>query len=214
MALLTREQKLDNKGIIHFVTDGVFARLSAKQSADADVARAVRPLVGAGAVLAAHIRARMSRGIQADGSVRMQKDGRRPIGLLSGGTWRGVESIGTGGRTQTELRFDSRQSDAEPSFREIRSDLKRRIRMGKTPRAAAWETIRNDLKALSVWKRTGIHMIEPSNAEVAAVSEAIGNDIGKAIVYALGGGPVAVGPFLSAGADASLRAKLAAQWTR
>lgn len=212
---LTRIEKLDRKGILHFEVDDVFARLTARQSKSADLAARARPIVGAAAILASHIRARASKGGGADGQIRMTRNGKRPIGNWSGGMWRGIEAKGEGARGAA-IGFAGQSVAESGMFGDLGRGSKFREQFAAgTVRQKTLDTMRNDLKAGSVWARHDrYNVIEPSAAEWLAVGEAIGQDVQQSIMIALGGGLTGVDAVgvLMGGADPALRAKLAAFW--
>lgn len=215
MARLTRGEKLDRKGIFHWEVDDVFVRLSAKQS-NLNLAYRLDPLVDAIAVLGAHIRDRMRKGVNADGSVRMRKRYPGPIGLWSGGTWKGMEARGVGGKVSAELGFAGQSAAEWGMFEDLGrgAAFKKRYAAGKV-RESTQQTIRNDLKALNVWNRHGgLNMLEASQAELDAVAESIGFQVQQHVISNYGGtqgfstgGAAGYMP----GADPVLRAKLASR---
>jgi len=206
MAVLTRQQKMDRRGIIHFEVDEVFAFLSAKQSADLDLTRKLRPLVGAVALLASHIRARMAFGRGATGQIPWKRS-KKPYGIITGGMWKGVQAQGVGkkdgaisfgGQSQASARFlDMRERDAAAK--------------GKVLGKRAAETFRNDLKASGLWARKKFNPIEASADETAAMAEAIGIDMAQQIYASLKGKSEPIGASRG-NANKKLRASLAAHW--
>lgn len=210
MATLTRQDKLNRKGIIYFEVDDVFAMLSAAVSRDVNLVQQTAPLVSAAAILGGHIRDRMLRGDGPDGQIERKRDG-KPYGVRTGAMYRGIEARGAGAR-QAELRFNAIATEADPRFEDMRQakqwkDNRRLLRQ------STLKKYRNDLKASSLYARKGFNPLEASTAEVSAMADAIAQDIGQSLLTSLRGNSQ---PLTSSRTDADpvLRAKLAAQWTR